>query len=166
VAFEPDPANVDVLQENLSRNAVSNVDVIPTALWSHCGVVTFQRSASDRPEVSSRRGAVIAPSGKGLKAGQIRVEALTLDAFAGDHGVPTMIKIDVEGAEVEVLKGAQKLILRTKPVLLLEVHHQPAATFLQDRLRQDGYEIEWMAGQLGFAFPRHLLARPSQRRCE
>jgi len=166
VAFEPDPANVDVLRENLLRNGVSNVDVITAALWSHSGVVTFQRSASEGPEVSSRRGAVVAPNGKGLEAGLIRVEALTLDAFAADYDPPTMIKIDVEGAEVEVLEGAQNLVARIRPVLLLEVHHQAAATFLQDRLRQNGYEIEWLAGRPGFAFPRHLLARPSERRCE
>jgi len=159
VAFEPDPANLDVLQENLSRNSMSNVVVVPAALWSHGGVVTFRRSASERPEVSSRRGAVVAPNGKGLDAGLIRVEALTLDGFAEEHDPPTMIKIDVEGAEVEVLEGAQKLISRIKPVLLLEVHHQTAASFLQDRLLQNGYEIEWLAGRPGFAFPRHLLAR-------
>jgi FkbM family methyltransferase len=163
VAFEPDPANVDVLKENLSRNRMSNVEVIPAALWGHRGNVAFQRSASDGPEVSSRRGAVVAPDGDEFRAGLIRVEALTLDAFAADHEPPTMIKIDVEGAEVEVLKGAEKLISRTKPVMLLEVHHQPAATFVQNELLQNGYEIKWLVGHPGFAFPRHLLARPSEK---
>jgi FkbM family methyltransferase len=160
VAFEPDPANVDVLRGNLSRNGMSNVEVIPAALWSHCGIVSFQRSASGWPEVSSRRGAVVIPNGKGPDPALIRVEALTLDAFAADHGPPTFIKIDVEGAEVEVLRAAQKLISQVRPVLLLEVHNPAAATILKDRLTQNGYEIEWLAGHPGFAFPRHLLARP------
>lgn len=163
VAFEPDPANVHVLQENLSRNGVSNVDVVPAALWSHCGVGTFQRSAAERPDLSSRRGAVVALNGRPPGSGLINMKTLTLDAFAADRRPPAMIKIDVEGAEIEVLKGAQKLIAQTRPVFLLEVHHEAAATFLQDRLCENGYMIEWLAGHAGFAFPRHLLARPSEK---
>jgi hypothetical protein len=112
--------------------------------------------------VSSRRGTVVAPNSKPLDSGLINVEALTLDAYAADHDPPTMIKIDVEGAEIEVLKGAQRLISRTRPVLLFEVHHRQTATFLQDQLCQNDYKMESLAGYPNFAFPRHLLARPSE----
>ena len=43
---------------------------------------------------------------------------------------------------------------------------QPAATSLQDQLCQNDYKIEWLAGHPKFAFRRHLLARPSERRCK
>ena len=55
VAFEPDPANAAVLRENITRNNLGQIEVVPVALWSHCGVVAFRRSASEHPEVSSRR---------------------------------------------------------------------------------------------------------------
>jgi FkbM family methyltransferase len=163
VAFEPDPTNVAVLHENLSRNDLTEVDVIPVAVWNHSGHVTFQRSAAESPEVSSRRGTVVGSNGEAPGSGRIKVEAVSLDEFARDHRLPTMIKIDVEGAEAEALQGAGSLIAQTRPILLVEVHHQPAATFLENQLRQGNYKMEWLARHPKFPFPRHLLARP---RCE
>jgi FkbM family methyltransferase len=163
VAFEPDPSNAAVLHENLSRNDLTEVEVIPAAVWSHLGIVTFQRSAAEHPEMSSRRGRVVVSTDEAAGSSLIEVEAVTLDAFARDHPAPTMIKIDVEGAEAEVLRGAQKLISHARPVWLLEVHHQNAATFLEEDLRQNGYRIEWLARHPEFPFPRHLLARPQEK---
>lgn len=163
VAFEPDPTNVAVLQENLTRNNLSEVEVIPAAVWNHSGHVTFQRSAAESPEVSSRRGGVVGSNREAPGSGRIEVEAVSLDEFARDHRLPTMIKIDVEGAEVQALQGARNLIAQTRPILLVEVHHQPAATFLEDQLRQNDYRIEWLTRHPKFPFPRHLLARPWDR---
>jgi FkbM family methyltransferase len=153
-------ADVAVLQENISQNSLSQVNVIPVAVWSHCGLVTFRRSAVDHPEVSSRRGAVVLANGKTFDPSLIDVDALTLDAFAEGHQPPTVIKIDVEGAEVEVLNGAQKMISETRPILLFEVHHRQAATSLQQQLRQGSYKINWLAQHPSSAFPCHLIALP------
>jgi len=162
VAFEPDPANAAVLQENIARNDLGQIEVVPVALWSRCGVVAFRRSASEHPEVSSRRGAVVSANGRARSDDTIEVQAMTLDAFAENQPLPTMVKIDVEGAEVEVLKGAQKVTSQTRPALLLEVHHLQAATFLEDQLQQKDYRIDWLAPHQGFPFPRHLLALPPE----
>jgi len=160
VAFEPDPANLEVLKKNLSRNGVTRVEVVSVALWSHCGVVAFRRSAAEELAASSRRGAVAGEGGIDSDAGLIRLEALTVDAYATKGVQPTMIKIDVEGAEVEVLKGAQGTLSRERPVVLVEVHHQRAAAELPQQLCPLGYKIEWLPGHPGFAFPRHLIALP------
>jgi len=152
-----------VLHENLSRNDLSEVDVIPAAVWNHSGRVTFQRSAAEQREESSRRGTVVVSMGEGLGSSLIEVEAVTLDSFAQDHPPPTMIKVDAEGAEVEVLKGAQKLLSQARPVWLFEVHHPQATTFLEENLRQNGYKIDWLARHPKFPFPRHLLARPEEK---
>jgi FkbM family methyltransferase len=149
-----------VLHENLSRNHLSEVEVIPAAVWNHSGNVTFQPSAAESPEVSSRRGEVVGSNGEAPGSGRIKVEAVSLDEFARDHRPPTLIKIDVEGAEVEALQGARNLIAQTRQILLVEVHHHPAATFLENQLGQDDYRIEWLARHPKFPFPRHLLARP------
>ena len=162
VAFEPDPANAALLQENITRNNLGQIEVVPVALWSHGGVVAFRRSASEHSGVSSRRGAVVSANGQAPSDGIIEVQALTLDAFAENHPLPTMVKLDVEGAEAEVLRGAQRVISQTKPVLLFEVHHQQAATLLEDQLQQKDYRIDWLAPHPGFAFPRHLLALPPE----
>jgi len=161
VAFEPDPANLTVLRENLARNGATNVEVVPAALWNHSGVVAFERSACRGAAVSSRRGVVVEPAGKELEAGILSVEALTLDSFAARGNPPGLIKVDVEGAEIEVLEGAEELIRHSAPVWLFEVHHQAAKVFLENRLGRYGYELEWLPGYPGYDFPRHVLARPA-----
>ena len=160
IAFEPDPANVETLQGNLSRNGLSQVEVIGAAVWKQSGDVSFQRSARDSPTLSSRRGRVVPSSSSSPASSRIRVESVSLDEFAPRHGFPKLIKIDVEGAEVEVLQGARKLVARSSPILLIEVHHLPAADFLENQLRQDGYSLQWLERHPKFPFPRHLLAWP------
>ena len=160
VAFEPDPDNLAALRENLLRNVLPHVDVIPAAVWKHSGSVAFQRSASESPEISSRRGAVVGANAESIDSGRIEVEAVSLDEIAQDYRPPTMIKIDVEGGEVEAIQGARRLIAHSRPILLIEVHHQAAATFLQSELQQN-YRVDWLASHPKFPFPRHLLARPA-----
>ncbi len=162
VAFEPDPSNVAVLHENLSRNALSEVEVISCAVWDQPGKVAFQRSGTEHPGESSRRGTVV-PLSKELSSSRIEVEAVTLDVFAQHHPPPTLIKIDVEGAEIEVLKGARKLISLQRPVWLFEVHHPQATTFLEENLRQNRYKLEWLPKHADFPYPCHLLARPEEK---
>ena len=160
VAFEPDPDNLAALKENLLRNVLPQVDVIPAAVWKFSGSVAFQRSAAESPEISSRRGAVVETNVESIDSGRIEVEAVSLDEIARDHRPPTLIKIDVEGGEVEAIQGASNLIAHAKPILLIEVHHQAAATFLETELQQN-YRIDWLASHPRFPFPRHLLARPA-----
>jgi hypothetical protein len=90
------------------------------------------------------------------------VQALTLDAFVENHPRPTMVKIDVKGAEIEVLRGSQRVTSQSRPVLLFEVHHGEAATLLEDQLQQRDYRIDWLAPPRDFPFPRHLLALPPE----
>jgi FkbM family methyltransferase len=162
LAFEPDPTNVAVLHKNLSGNDLSEVEVFSCAVWSQSGKVMFQRSGAERAEESSRRGTVVS-MGKDLSSSLIEVEAVTLDIFTQDHPPPTMIKVDVEGAEGEVLQGAQKLISQARPIWLFEVHHQQARAFLEENLRQNDYTINWLVSHPEYPFPCHLLARPEEK---
>ena len=94
---------------------------------------------------------------------QRRVQMTTIDAeVATLHLTPTLIKIDVEGAEWEVLKGAQATLRTAKPRLLLSLH--PAALakvdatpeLLLDWLVQQGYRYE----ELGRDHEIHIFAEP------
>ncbi len=162
MAFEPDPNNVIELRENLSRNGFSGTEVVSAAVWSHSGVVKFQRSGAGHPEESTRRGAVVVSMAEPSDPNLIDAEAITLDSFIQSHPAPTMIKVDVEGAEVEVLRGAQELLQKARPVWMFEVHHQTAATLLEENLRQHDYGVKWLAMHPDFPFPRHLLALPAK----
>ena len=157
-AFEAAPENVAALEQNVRRNQLCQIEINPVAVWSKCGHLSF-----GRPYAGALAGAVLELDPRASRAGsdlQIEVPATTLDSFVGKHLPPTLIKIDVEGAEAEVLEGAKKLFQQNRPVLICEVHHENAATSVERWLTQLGYRFGWLAGEQ--VFPRHLIAHPEQ----
>jgi len=85
------------------------------------------------------------------------VSCTTLDKLSKTHPAPTLIKIDVEGAESEVLKGAEELFTHSRPHLICEVHDPGSASFVETWLNTKDYELRWLDGG---DFPRQLLATP------
>jgi FkbM family methyltransferase len=155
-AFEAAPENVEALEQNARKNDLRQIVINPVAIWSKCGNLTF-----GRPYSGALAGAILDASCQGScgpECLQIQVPTITLDHFAESHCAPKVIKIDVEGAEAEVLKGATRLVEQSRPALICEVHNQPAAASVQAWLANNGYQFEWMAG--GGEFPRHLVAHP------
>jgi FkbM family methyltransferase len=115
-AYEPNPAMRWILQ----RSAAKNVSVSDKALSDRAGDSQFAvpRSKSRcRNNAGSLKMTMLAESGDDLVV--LPVKTARLD----DQGVTNVgfIKIDVEGHEREVLTGAQQVILRDRPVLLIEM---------------------------------------------
>jgi FkbM family methyltransferase len=110
IAFEPEPDNLVELRLNVDRNGLRNTEIHPFAVGARAGTVAFARGinggvrASDGPETDA--------------AIQVPMVALD-DVLAGPVNV---IKIDVEGYEGEVLRGARKAIERWRPNLFVEIH--------------------------------------------
>lgn len=104
VAFEALPENYEVLCKNLKLNAVTNVESVCSAVGATQGSITLD------PRFNSN-----------VSTGEfgLQVSMVNLDQFANYK--PTLLKIDVEGYEAEVLKGA-KQILATRPKIILELH--------------------------------------------
>jgi FkbM family methyltransferase len=109
LAFEPSPANIAKLQRHLDLNQCRNVTVLDLALSDHEGTARFDNQAG---------------SGTGHLSpeGGIEVKLTTLDALASRFPAPKVLKIDCEGAEVEVLKGGEKTIRSARPSLFLSTH--------------------------------------------
>lgn len=107
VSVEPSPFNTDVIKKNLKLNHLTNVKVITKAGGETAG----QKARFSYSSNSSIQD--------GKKLGTFETEITTIDSFADLK--PTLLKIDVEGYEIEVLKGAQK-VLKTRPKIMLEIH--------------------------------------------
>jgi FkbM family methyltransferase len=153
-AFEADPENATRITGHAEMNALPQVELVGAAVWSECKTLSFYRAAA----TSSRNTGAVTTLERGKTAdGVIVVEAVTLDHFAADHRSPTLVKIDVEGAEEEVLKGAEEVIRRSKPTLICEVHNERAAEGVAAWLARMGYQSKWLGK--GLEFPRHLVAR-------
>jgi FkbM family methyltransferase len=154
LAFEAAPENVSRIEEHLTRNSLHQIRVIPCAVWSSGGRIRFECAS---PQSSRNEGAV-ATDATVRGENTIEVDAVALDDFAKGNPLPTVIKIDVEGAEADVLRGSEEVFRGSKPVLICEVHHGRAADDVTRWLEERGYEFDWL--ESAPKFPRHLLAKP------
>jgi FkbM family methyltransferase len=120
-AFEADPEIVERLHENVVRNQGAPISVDGKAVWSSSSPVFFARADA---EVSPDRGLghVFDNEAEKSAPGTIRVEAVSVDEYVRASGAPDFIKCDVEGAEVEVFRGATKLLNESPPLILCEMH--------------------------------------------
>ena len=147
VAFEPNVLNAARLRQNLARNPqlAERVRVRLEALSDREGTLQFVQS-SDLEETSSgsHLAAAIPPSGSEAYESfqRVSVSCVRADALiAAGERPPTLMKVDVEGAELLVFEGARELLRRHKPVLLVEVHHIRLMFHLRPLLESFGYRI-------------------------
>ena len=116
IAFDGDPENIERLREHSTRNGSKDrLRVVHAAVWSRTGTdgIGFRRGAPSRSQ-----GGVEADGNRPvLGSGEvINVPAVTLDDFvAAGEPPPQLLKIDVEGGEYEVLRGANTLFARETP---------------------------------------------------
>lgn len=122
LAVEPVPANLRLLRRNLKLNGFSDRCMI--AEWA------LNDGSFSRVEMTIEPGLALAATLKSHPQGQqIEVDAGTLDQLlTGSFPVPNLVKIDVEGAEHEVLRGAIQT-LQQGPPLLIEVHRYELGAF-------------------------------------
>ena len=116
VAFEPLPGNVTRLQENLARSGLGNVDVAQVAAASAPGETDFL--AADDTAYSG-----LVASVESGRAGQVvRVPLATIDSVWESKGSPavSLMKLDIEGGELEALRGARRLLESCRPLLMVE----------------------------------------------
>jgi FkbM family methyltransferase len=157
-AFEADPENAERIRAHAQRNNLSHIQVFSYAVWSSDGQVRFERASAD----SSRNQGSVAKLSTGPRQDVIAVESITLDSFANGHLLPTLIKVDVEGTEAEVLRGCSQIFVRSQPVVICEIHNRQAEEDVSKYLRQRNYSLKWLADSV--QFPRHLLAMPPSDR--
>lgn len=111
--FEPIP----YLFKELENTYKNTANIFPYALSDRNGVSTFQfvKNAPAYSGLKRRRYDIQNP-----EIEEIQVELRTLDQIVPENEKIQLIKIDVEGGEFDVLKGAQKLLLKNKPVIIFE----------------------------------------------
>ena len=141
VSFEAAPANFSTLQKNISINKLVNVEPINLAVYSKSGMIGMSVSPTD---TGSGEWSIARP----LNVNSIQVQTISLDQFCQEnHIVPDFLKIDVEGAEYDVLLGGSATIGKRKPMMLIELHHfdgDLAANLVPDLLSKWNYRVQWL----------------------
>jgi FkbM family methyltransferase len=124
-AFEPASRTAAALEAHLRCNGVAErVEVVRAAAAERSGRATFWEQETSflasLVELAPRRE-------EDRFAGPVEsrsVAAVSLDDFCRERGVePAVLKVDVEGAEAAVLRGARELLGRRRGTVFLEVHH-------------------------------------------
>lgn len=150
IPFEPNPLAYRLLILNMVMN-----DLQDRTVFDYVG---FGASDVDREgfAMSDRRKNLGAAR---MLAGQGDIATLRPDDFLYDE-TPNFIKVDVEGMEMQVLRGLQKTIQRTRPVLLVEVDRANIHDFADWRLAH-GFELPTSIKH--YADNRNFLCVPEER---
>lgn len=126
ISVEPDPGTLVFLRRNVEANGIEDrVEIAETALGAEHRIARFSIGYDTTNRVVD----------EGSKVGR-EVSLMPLDAIVGDRR-PTMIKMDVEGYEAEVLKGARETL---KKDTLLAVETETSDTVVIDALTEAGFE--------------------------
>jgi FkbM family methyltransferase len=131
VAVEPSARNQAVLAQNLELNGIRNVKSVQAACWSRRDALEFQPGITlDLFRVGESRG---------RKQDTI---GLPLDELAESLSLQRvdLLKIDVEGAELEVLEGGKAMLGKFRPRVFLEFHGTLTGSI--EWLRDHGYRVQ------------------------
>ena len=148
LAFEPSPLNLAYLTRHVRINRLTNVEVFTTAVGLRKGQTSFDMTGR-----GSGRGRMTA----NVTNNQPQVQINSLDDMhdQGRLPDPNFIKMDVEGAEGDALRGAAKMLARSHPTILLSVHGPAAKQDCEALLRGLGYELSYIK-------PSTMIAKPAR----
>ena len=117
IAIEPDPQTFDALKKNCELNNILNIDFHNIAISNSNGEITFHQSV-----FHSGTSSLFVNKNDNSKMNELVVKTTTLDELIKEkYDEIAWIKIDVEGAELAVLKGSLSILRKTKNIII-EVH--------------------------------------------
>jgi FkbM family methyltransferase len=162
IAIEPDPENCKLLQRNAEINKLTNVTILERAAFSSTSKLKLYLPGKER---GFTKLSTLMPN-RAVTENFLEIDATTLDCLLVMQGITEVnwIKIDVEGAELEVLKGAAITLSESKDIaLLIEVHnvnnmdlYSAIVKFLQSCEFNIKFEKRYSNGE------RHVLFRKAR----
>ena len=132
-AFEPQRVVFQTLCANVALQSLTNVECVPVAV----GAV---RETLRLPDIDYERPANFGGVEMQAFSGGRPVQQVVLDEYF-DRGPFSLVKIDVEGMELDVLRGAQRIIERQRPILYVEDDRANKSAELEQALRDLGYRM-------------------------
>jgi FkbM family methyltransferase len=145
IAIEPEPRNFACLQKNIKANRLNNVIGVQKMLWSRTEKLDLYLSKSTAAH------SAYCDSFYGSTGESIRVDAETLDSILERLGLGTanFIKMDIEGSEIEALKGMKKTLESNVKMAIAAYHPvegRLAHTVVAPQLEQLGFKTTYVQG--------------------
>ena len=115
--FEASPSNMDIIRETIRLNQLENIVPVSKALGEKSGTATFSLGERNSCNSLVERPGYNYPD-------HIEVPVITLDDYVRENDLEVgLIKVDIEGGEQLLLKGAVETIRTQHPVLLISIYH-------------------------------------------
>jgi FkbM family methyltransferase len=111
-ALEPDVTNFKKLEKKISalpKQIAQKITCLNKALWKEEGVVSFNQTGNVASMISDH--------------GSNKADTITIDHILKKKN--TIIKLDIEGAEISVLKSSLPILEKLTPILAISVYHNP-----------------------------------------
>ena len=140
--FEMNHNLVDLIERNLSANKLNGAQLMNKAVSDRRRKISYEDKSVDAGLSMAVEDVQSSDAGEGLAQG----ESVSLDEFFAGKDAPDVVKIDVQGAEMQVLRGAKGIIERHSPILFLEVHPKLLGSFgtsvqeIHEFLESHGYD--------------------------
>jgi FkbM family methyltransferase len=130
-SFEPRPMNAGFFRKHMKVNGFRNVVLYEAAVGNTEGDVMFD----------SAHGSA---TGRVTSDGDLKVKQVSIDRLIseGTLPMPTFIKIDVEGGEIEVMKGLEKVITSSRPKMVVATHNPECHSFVLDFFEKHNYRYQ------------------------
>lgn len=134
-AFEPQPENAGLLRTNLDQNGIENVGVYMVPVGYKNDIVSVPRLS----ELGHTNYGNVEIGGEG----SYKISTVRLDDLMEHWDKIKFIKIDAEGSELDILRGASELIKRDRPVMYIENDRKEQSRDLVAHLLDLGYTMYW-----------------------
>jgi len=150
-AFEPAPVNQQAVRRVMALNPALPIQLTAAAVGAEEGTIkiTIHEDASMN---------FVGEDKSGRPSIEVRMLALDSAIASGEAVAPRLLKIDVEGAEASVLRGAPKALRESVREIFVELHHQQAKEECERLLTEAGFERVWQAEEDG-VFPMQTQFR-------
>lgn len=134
VSFEPLPVASHILRANVMINNIKNCNIVDKAVGNFNGKAVLNLDPKDTGKSSLIK--------KENHLGEYEVDIVTLDSYFSNFRDISMIKIDVEGSELEVLEGAKLILNKQHPIIQFEldnINNNDSASKILKLLKSFGY---------------------------
>ena len=130
-AFEPLKRNIAYLKKHLQLNKITNVEIFEVAVTNFTGTANFAETESPAEGHLDKNGNIIVPT-------------TSLEEIVRKQNLPypKFIKIDIEGAELNALKGAKEILIKEHPTIFLSTHGKEIHTKCCEFLKSLNYKLE------------------------
>ena len=152
-AFEPAGRQRILLQRNAQLNGIADIQIQSVGLWNRADELSFRSNGAESSiaEVSRFRGLLDFPE---------TIPIVALDQWIDENALPSLdlIKMDAEGAEIEIIEGAGRTLAQFHPRLLVQAYHLRDGVRTFERcarmLTAHHYEVSEVGDQTGLLYAK------------